>query len=71
MWKAGGPQQGPPTYPPKKPPLRRKKKWEKINAKPRDLGSSDGGRGAPGLASGERGGLWPCVPALGCSLRGP
>lgn len=70
MWKAGGPQERPPTYPPKKPPLRRKK-WEKINAKPRDLGSSDGGRGAPGLASGGRGGLWPCIPASGCSSRGP
>lgn len=66
-----GPTVGSPHLSPQKTTFEKKKKWEKINGKPRDLGSSDGGRGATGLASGDRGGLWPCVPAVGCSLRGP
>lgn len=66
-----GPTGEPPTNPPQKTTFEKKKKWEKLNAKPRDMGSHDGDRGdpRPGLRGERRPvALRPCSGAL---LEGP
>lgn len=42
-----GPTVESPHLSPQKTTFEKKKKWEKLNAKPRDMGSYDGGRGDP------------------------